>query len=120
MTKPLSSKLLLLIFSWPLFIILSSLILLKNSSSFPASDQLIIGITLDLVLTMPLVHFLIIRKTKIPNISIVSLFVLGLVVASLMIPKEHQGFLTNVKTYALPMVEILVFTLVAINVIKIT
>ncbi len=99
----------LLIFGIPLLLI-SALFLVINSSFYiKYPNELSVGITLDLLLTMPVVYFLIIRKKEIPKITIVSLFVIGIVVASLIIPQQHQSLLSQIKTFILPVAELGLF-----------
>lgn len=48
------------------------------------------AILLDLLVTIPLVYFLIIRNRAVPRITVLSTFVLGIVVASFIIPVESK------------------------------
>jgi len=92
-------------------LLISTLFLVINSSFFiEYPKELSIGITLDLLITIPFVYFLIIRKKEIPKITVVTLFVIGIVIASIMIPEEHQSVLSQIKTFILPVVELVVFS----------
>ena len=103
----------LIIFGIPLCII-GLMVFLAQSSAFMLNpDSMAIGITLDLVLTVPLVYFLLIRKTTIPKTTIVPFFILGITVCSFILPLENQYYLGLVKTWALPVVEISVLIYVA-------
>lgn len=98
------------VFGIPLLLI-STLFLVVNSSFFiEYPKELSIGITLDLLITIPFVYFLIIRKKEIPKITVVTLFVIGIVIASIIIPKQHQALLSQIKTFILPAVELGVFS----------
>lgn len=68
------------------------------------------AITFDLLITTPIIYFLIIRKRSIPNTTVVPVFIIGLLIASLIIPLEHQNYLVLVKTWFLPILEIIVLT----------
>jgi len=57
-------------------------------------------------LTLPLFYFFLIRKTEISKLSVVSVFILGIVVASFIIPTEDQSFLDLIKTFVFPVVEL--------------
>ncbi|MCR9265785.1 MAG: hypothetical protein NXH86_16645 [Flavobacteriaceae bacterium] len=98
----------LIIFGTPLCIIGLMVFLAQSSAFILHPDSMAIGITLDLVLTAPLVYFLLIRKTTIPKTTIVPFFIFGIIVCSLILPLENQYYLGLVKTWALPVVEILV------------
>lgn len=91
-------------------LLMSILFLVVNSSVFVKyPEELSLGITLDLLFAIPLVYFLIIRKKEVPKVTVVSLFIIGIVIASFIIPKEHQSFLSQIKNFILPVVELGVF-----------
>lgn len=105
-------------FGIPLLLI-GFMIILAGSSVFQAyPEALSTGITLDLVFTVPVLYFLLIRKKEIPKITIVPFFILGIVTASLIIPEDHQLYLSQVKQWVLPLVEITVFFVVIFKVTK--
>lgn len=103
----------LLAFGLPLLLVLF-LTWLVHSPLFQKNPQeLAIGITLDLILTLPLLWFLIIRKRDIPKITVVSVFIIGLIIASYLLPIEQQSLLETIKTFAFPIVEMGVLAFVA-------
>jgi len=69
-------------------------------------DSLSFGLTLDLLITIPLFYFLLIRKTEIPKTTVLPIFILGLVIGSYIIPDAEQQLLSQFKTYILPIVEL--------------
>lgn len=93
-------------FGLPFLLILALVALVKSPWFQLYPKELSIGITLDLVLTIPIIYFLLIRKKEIPKITVISSFILGLVIASFLIPEEQQFALNQVKTFVLPFVEI--------------
>jgi len=94
------------------FLILSFLVFLSTSNLFyEAQSQLSIAILLDLVITIPIVYYLIIRNSKIPNFTIVYSIVIGLVVAGYIIPEENQELLSKVKLFAIPAIEVGILSL---------
>lgn len=93
-------------------------IFLALGSVLPVNKALATGITYDLLLTSPLVYFLLIRKRSIPNITVIPVFIIGLVVASLIIPAQHASHLSFAKSYVLPLVELTVFSIVITKVVK--
>jgi len=93
------------------FIMILSLILIIKSSFFSENPQILSNaITIDLLLIVPLVYFLIIRKRKIPKITVVTMFVLGVILLSVFLPKENQTLLDGVKTYFIPLLELGIFS----------
>jgi len=106
MTKTIKNQNNILIFGLPLLII-TIMVLIANSSLFnKVPNQLALGITLDLLLTSPLLYFLLIGKTKIPKTTVIPFIILGLVVGSFIIPTENQYYLNLFKTWILPLIEV--------------
>ncbi|KAA1245259.1 hypothetical protein [Aquimarina sp. RZ0] len=106
MTKQLDIKSLFIIFGIPLSSILL-LILLTTSRLFEANQQLLsTAITADLIFTIPFVYFLLIRKKKIPKLTIISFGILGMMISYMIIPKENQLLLSIIKTWVFPFVEL--------------
>jgi len=89
------------------------LFLISKSSFFvDAPSGFSVALTLDLVLTVPVVYFLLIRKKEIPKTTIIPVFILGIVIATLAIPQDQQQLLSVVKQWVLPVVEVSVFTFI--------
>ena len=68
--------------------------------------ELAIGITYDLTLTAPLLYLFLTRKTQLPKITAIPIFVVGVFLASTLLPKDQQFHLNFIKTWFLPIVEI--------------
>lgn len=98
--------------------LLGTLILLMKSSFLNGNDTLNFAITADLLLTVPLVYFLLIRKSEIPNTTAIPVMIVGLLIGSYFLPQESQTYLSIFKTWALPVIEILILTFVIIKVIS--
>ena len=102
------------------FLIIASLILLIKSNYFSENPQLLSdAITVDLLLIVPLIYFLIIRRRGIPKITVLTVFILGIVLLTYFLPKENQLFLNNVKTYVLPFLELGIFGVVIYKVVTV-
>jgi len=101
----------LLIYGLPIFIILTS-IFLALSPLLNNNPDLAMGITYDLTLTAPLVYLFLIRKKKIPNITVVPLFVVGVILASFLLPDHQKFHLELVKAYLLPAMELTSFSFI--------
>jgi len=82
------------------------------------SNNLATEITFDLLLTVPFIYFLLIRKTNIPKTTVVPFLILGIVISSIILPSENQYYLNLFKTWVLPIVEISILSFVIYNVRK--
>lgn len=113
MTEKISRPYLLLIFSIPALMLLTAVYLGLGLQKFGQDAQLMSrAITIDLILTTPLVYFLLIRKKSIPKFTVVPFFIGGIVIASIILPPSYQDLLSVVKIWVLPMVELIIFSLV--------
>ncbi len=108
-----------LIFGIPAAIIFCQFLLLQSSLFQNKASQLIVGITLDFVITVPLVYFLLIRRTKIPKFTVASVLVVSIILASFIIPSDQQSLLSMVKHYAIPVIESGVFGVLIRSIYKI-
>lgn len=99
-------------FGVPLLLCLVVVWIAKSGFFNVNTPALSFGITFDLVLTIPVVYFLLIRKTGLPKITVLPFFMAGIVVATLLLPPENQLFLRWLKTWILPVVEATVLVLV--------
>ncbi|MFK8038154.1 MAG: hypothetical protein AB8B74_07690 [Crocinitomicaceae bacterium] len=89
--------------------IIGSMVLISKSTLFePNASKLAPAIILDLIFTLPLIYFFIIRKKSIPKTTIVPVFIIGIITASIIIPIQHQSLLDSVKFWILPFVELFV------------
>lgn len=77
-----------------------------NSSKFSSL------ITADVLLTIPFIYFLLIRKTSISKLTIIPVTIVGVILASFIIPKEHQVILNSFKIWILPVIEILAISFI--------
>lgn len=70
-----------------------------NSTLFGQQSNLIsLGITLDLVLGIPLLYyFLISRKLNVPSVTALVVFLICIGIASLILPAENQLYLNKIK-----------------------
>jgi len=76
------------------------------------------AITFDLLVTTPVLYFLIIRKRSIPNTTVVPVFILGIIISSIILPSENQDYLSMVKLWFLPILELSILTYVIIQIRK--
>ena len=96
----------LLVFGLPLLLIGGLAMLSGSSLSARYPEDLSMGITIDMVLTVPLLYFFLIRKTKIPNTTVVPVLLISVLVCSVILPADRQQYLNAFKNWVLPVVEI--------------
>jgi len=96
----------LLIIGFPLAMILGMVALVNTEMYQSNTSVLANAITLDLVLTTPIIYFLLIRHKAVPKITVATVFVLSMISASYILPVEDQNLLEFVKTFALPVIEL--------------
>ena len=108
----------LIIFGIPALII-GMMILISKSSIFGTNpNALSTGITFDLLLTVPLVYFLLIRKTNIPKTTVVPFMIIGMVICSIILPIQNQYYLDLFKTWILPLLELSIVSYIIYNLSK--
>ncbi|GAA3522585.1 hypothetical protein GCM10022393_41470 [Aquimarina addita] len=95
------------------------MLLISKSYVFAENPtNLAIGITGDLLITAPLVYFLLIRKTSIPRTTIVPFLIACIVICSLILPSKHHYYLNLFKFWVLPVIELSVVTYVIYTIRK--
>ena len=108
----------LVIFGIPLLLIGILVFIAKSSIYSIYPSKLGAAITFDSLLTVPLVYFLLIRKTKISKSTVLPFVILGMVICLLVLPSENQYYLGLFKTWILPVVEFSVLIFVGYNIFK--
>ncbi|TQI71116.1 hypothetical protein JM79_2042 [Gramella sp. Hel_I_59] len=118
MNKTINLQKNLIIFGIPFLIIGLMIFIAKSQLFINNSNNLATGITFDLLLTVPFIYFLLIRKTNIPKTTVIPFLILGIVISSIILPSENQYYLNLFKTWVLPIVEISILSFVIYNVRK--
>ncbi|NER18095.1 hypothetical protein [Spongiivirga citrea] len=90
----------------PIALQLSLVILVRSAWFTNLSNDLALAISIDFLITMPFIYWLLVRKTKIPTTTVIPFFIASTILASFLIPLEHQSFINTVKTWAIPVLEI--------------
>jgi len=96
----------------PGFLIVVVFLIAQSSLPSAGHPYVSTAMTLDLVLTIPLIYWLIIRRTNIPSLSTIPVFVLGVILAGLLVPASDQQFLSVIRTWVLPVVEMSIIVLI--------
>jgi hypothetical protein len=108
MNKALSIKSGYLVWLLPLLIITTLVLIAKSAVFYRHPDVMSVGITLDFLITLPLVFYLLIRKKNISWLVVSPVATAGIVIAGLVIPKDHQQFLAQGRTIAFSLMELAV------------
>ena len=89
-----------------------------NSSLMAENDFMNLAVSLDLLISVPLIYFLLIRKTKIPKTTVIPVLLIGIFLGSYFLSSEDQIYLTLFTTWALPFIELFIVTYIIITVRK--
>lgn len=108
-----------IIFGIPLFLIVVIVALSQTTYFIENVKDLSWVITLDLIFTVPLIYYFLIRKKSISKFSVVTFFIVGLIIANIILPKEHHDTLIIIENFILPVVELTVISLLVLKARKI-
>ena len=115
MTSSISTARLLITFGLPLGLLAALILIVKYLPSSEASG-LNLAVTIDLLVTIPLIYFLLIRKTTIPKFTVLPMVIVGLIIGYFLLPKEGQSYLDLFKSWVLPLLELGILVAVIIKV----
>lgn len=118
MTKSIHLRPYLFAFGIPLLLIFSLIALLQTEVFNTNASQLSNFITIDFILTIPIIYLLLITKTKISKLTVAPFLIICIIIASYAIPEANQGLLTLAKTWLIPIVELAVVSIVVFKVSK--
>jgi len=107
-----------IVFLIPVILILALIFLLNSAVYLENQSTLSTYITLDFIITIPLIYFLLIRKTSISNLTIAPFLIACVIIASYAIPNTNQDTLSAFKTWLIPLVELSVLTIIVLKVRK--
>ncbi len=92
----------------PLFFLLAGLVALSSSIIIQSqwfstqSDLLAMAVTADLTFVIPLAYVIIARRSKLPIISVIPVFLLSILLASFLLPAHQHQYLDVIKLLAGP------------------
>ncbi len=108
--------------TYPIFLLLFAglfFYFFVQSEQFLANaDLLSLGITFDLVILIPALFFLAIRKSKLPKTLVLPILLLGVLLATFILPEGNQRYLEMAKSWLVPLVELGVISYVVWKVTK--
>ncbi len=87
--------------------LVASLFFIGNSTFFQANPgRFSTAILLDFLITVPILYYLIIRKTEIPKFTVISVFVLCLILCGFALPTDHQANYQTIRELLIPIIEV--------------
>ncbi|MGQ7855534.1 hypothetical protein ACUN24_14975 [Pedobacter sp. WC2501] len=89
------------------FVFFGVLILLIKTDYFKNSQLLSLAVTIDLLISIPIIYYLIIRKSEINKTTVLPILLIGILIGSFFLPKEDQAYLNLFKIWILPVVELI-------------
>lgn len=103
---------------FPFTLILGLSLLVRSAAFHDEPTIMSIAITLDLLVSMPVFYYLLIRNTETPRITVVTVFIVGLLAGFFLLPADQQGGLVLLKTYCLPFLELAIIAWVVVQVVR--
>ena len=98
-------------------ILFAALWYIVNSQYF-SENHLVLAVTIDLLLVIPFIYYLLIRNTDIPKTTVVPVVLIGFLFGTLVIPKEEQTYLELFKLWVLPLLELGIISFVIVKLRK--
>lgn len=100
-------------------LVLLFLYYLPSSAAFDLDPTMVsLGILFDCILTIPIIYFLLIRKTNIPTITVLYSIIIGLFIAGVIIPKDYHQTLELVKWIGIPLLEVFIISVLVYKIFK--
>ncbi len=92
--------------------------LVKSNYFLQSPEQLVLPISIDLILTIPLVYFLLIRKRSVSKLTVIPVTVAAMIFGFLILPKEHHLYLDLFYQFVFPFIELGVISVFGYNAFK--
>ncbi len=86
----------------------AAIVLIGQSSLAAAHPLVASAVTIDLIFTVPIAYFFLIRKTSLPKITVAPVFFLCVLVATAVVPTDGRSLLDTVVKFGVPLVELIV------------
>jgi len=97
----------------PLLVIIACTILVFSPLFLLNESRFSTAITLDLTLTAPLLYLLVIRGSRVPKMTVVRVFIAGLLLAGLLLHNKPHLLLSLLKTWVAPVGEGILLFIIA-------
>jgi hypothetical protein len=91
------------------FLIFLSCYFITLTAKFKTNNEVLSNaILIDLLIIAPLIYFLAIRKSNLAKLTVLRIFIVGILVAGFILKPYSNNFLTIIKTWISPLIEIAV------------
>jgi hypothetical protein len=97
----------------PILVMIACTILVFSPIYLLNESRISTGITLDLTITAPLLYFLAIRRSRVPKMTVVRVFIAGILLAGLLLHNKPHFFFSLLKTWVAPLAEGILIFLIA-------
>lgn len=105
-----ANKYLILIFITFSLAVLGVSYLVTHSRLFMENPEIIsFGLTFDMTISIPILYYFLARKRKLPKVLLIPIFILSLIAASLILPRDHHQFLDLIKHAIFPLETFIIF-----------
>lgn len=104
---------------WPFLLLIALYSVIYFSvvyTSFPTISNFNLALSVDLLITLPFIYFLSIRKTRIPGTTILLVMVAGLFMGKAILPPEDQKVLEFFQKNIIPLAEALILVYILFQV----
>lgn len=99
-----ANRYLILIFITFSFAVLGVSYLVIHSRLFMENPEILsFGLTFDMTISIPILYYFLARKGKLPKILLIPIFMLSLIAAALILPRNHHQFLDLIKHAIFPL-----------------
>ena len=96
----------------PFLIFFTCLIITLTVKFTPSSDVLLNAILGDLLITAPVVYYFAIRKSNVSSLTVIKVFIIGLLFAGIILKGHSNPILSLIKTWISPILEASVIFLI--------
>lgn len=101
-----------------LLAVAAAIVLVGQSSLIDASPLVATAVTIDLIFTIPIAYFILIRKTAVPNITVAPVFFVCMATASLTLPEDGRGLFNAIAKFGVPAIELLVLGYIGVRIFR--
>ena len=120
MNKPLNLKKSSIAFGVPILFIGLIIVIAKSSIFETHANNLAAAITFDLLITIPVIYYLLIRKMTILKTSVLFFLIIGLLICSTILPPENHYYLNIFKTWIFPLIELSIISYIIYKLKKVS
>lgn len=91
-----------------------------SAEIFEGTTGIELALTIDFLVVIPTIYFLIIRRTSVPNITVIPVLILSMILCGVALPSNHQFYLDGFEKWIFPCIELGVVSLVFWKMRKVT